>query len=123
MPIVTVEIVGDQQKDRGASFVQSLADAAARALHHANPGQTWVRVRWVARDDYAENDSLLSTGQWPVFVSVLTRQVPVGPELEADILALTQAIAQVIGCTTDVVHIEYAPAAVGRISFGGKLVK
>jgi hypothetical protein len=59
----------------------------------------------------------------PVFVTVLVRQSPVGADLQAEVAALTQAIAQVVRRPGTSVHLEYAPAAAGRVSFGGKLVR
>lgn len=46
-----------------------------------------------------------------------------GAELQAEVSAVTHAIAQVTDRPTACVHIEYAPAAVGRVAFGGKLVQ
>jgi phenylpyruvate tautomerase PptA (4-oxalocrotonate tautomerase family) len=122
MPIVTVEIVGDEQRTRERSLAQLLADAVAGVLD-SSPGQTWVRVRWLGHENYAENGTAVSAGELPVFVSVLKRSPPVGPELEAEVSALTRAIADVIGRSANLVHIEYAPPAAGRVSFGGKLIQ
>jgi phenylpyruvate tautomerase PptA (4-oxalocrotonate tautomerase family) len=121
MPIVTVELVGEEQRDREASLAQSLANAIATALH-SGPGQTWVRVRWLRPNDYAENGSSVSSGDLPVFVGIVKRLVPVVPELEAEISELTRVIAQEVRRPPQSVHIEYAPSAAGRLSFGGSLM-
>lgn len=121
MPIVTVEVVSGA--DAMASDVaQALADAIGSALK-SPPGQTWVRVRILARNQYAENEAFLDTAQLPVFVTILKRQSPLRAELEAEVTALTGAVAQVIGRPATCVHIEYAPAGAGRLSLGGILVK
>jgi hypothetical protein len=122
MPIVTVELVGDEQHAGASLLSQSLADEIARAMH-SSAGQTWVRVRWLRRCDYAENESSLSDDQLPVFVSILKREAPVGPELEAEVVALAAVVSRIVGRPTDCVHIEYMPGAVGRVAFGGKLVQ
>jgi phenylpyruvate tautomerase PptA (4-oxalocrotonate tautomerase family) len=122
MPIVTVEVVGDTDRALEEKFAQTLADAVGRALE-SPPGQTWVRLRSLGRNEYAENGPLADTAELPVFVTILKRKSPAGAELQAEVAALTHAVAQVIGRPAACVHIEYAPAAVGRVSFGGRLVE
>jgi phenylpyruvate tautomerase PptA (4-oxalocrotonate tautomerase family) len=122
MPIVTVELVADPDRPLERNFTQSLADAVGRVLS-SPPGQSWVRLRLLPRDGYAENDAPVDAAELPVFVTLLERQPPTGAELQAEVTALTHAIAQVIGRPATRVHVEYAPAAVGRVSFGGKLVQ
>ena len=122
MPIVNVEIVAAANDAMTNGIAQSLADAIGGALK-SPPGQTWVRVRSLARTQYAENEALPHTAHLPVFVTILKRQTPLRAELEAEIEALTSAVAQVIGRPASCVHIEYAPAAAGRLAFGGVLVQ
>jgi phenylpyruvate tautomerase PptA (4-oxalocrotonate tautomerase family) len=122
MPIVTVEVVAGSNDAMARGIAQLLADAIGRALK-SPPGQTWVRIRSLARDQYAENEAILNAGQMPVFVTILKRQSPQRAELEGEVTALTHAVAQVIGRPTTCVHIEYAPAGAGRLSFGGIVVQ
>ena len=122
MPIITIELVGEQQRDREPPLAQSLANAIAKALGSA-PAQAWVRVRWLPPNDYAENDAAASSENFPVFVGIVKRSVPVGPELEAEVSELTQVIAHEVGRPPESIHIEYAASAAGRISFGGRLVE
>jgi phenylpyruvate tautomerase PptA (4-oxalocrotonate tautomerase family) len=122
MPIVTVEVVAGANDAMAQDIAQSLADAIGRALM-SPPGQTWVRVRSLSRDQYAENEAILDAAQLPVFVSILKQQSPRRTELEDEVTALTHAVAQVIGRPATCVHIEYAPAGAGRLSFGGILVQ
>ena len=121
MPIVTVEIVADPDRRLEHNLTQSLADAIGRVLR-SPPGQTWVRLRTLQRNEYAENEALVDAAELPIFVTLLERRPHTGAELQAEVTALTHAIAQVIGRPAASVHVEYAPAAAGRISFGGKLV-
>jgi hypothetical protein len=65
---------------------------------------------------------LLDVTELPVFVTLLERLPPTGEELQAQVTSLTRAIAQVFGRPGGCVHIEYASAASGRVSFGGRLV-
>lgn len=43
--------------------------------------------------------------------------------LALEVAALTSSIARIAGRNPACVHIEYAPAAAGRLSFGGRLVE
>ena len=122
MPIVTVEVVSGANDGMAHDLAQPLADAIGGALK-SPPGETWVRVRSIARDQYAENEAPLDAAQLPVFVAILKRQTPQRAELEAEITLLSHAVAQAIGRPVACVHIEYAPAAAGRLSFGGILVQ
>ncbi len=122
MPIVTVEVVAGANDAVAHGLAQLLADAIGRALN-SPPGQTWVRVRSLPRKQYAENEALPDTANLPVFVTVLKRQPPQGSQLESEVAALTRSVAQVIERPASCVHIEYAPAALGRLSFGGTLVQ
>jgi phenylpyruvate tautomerase PptA (4-oxalocrotonate tautomerase family) len=122
MPIVTVEVVGGTECADEPSRTQALADAAGQALN-SPPGQTWVRLLTLTRNQYAENESPIDAGELPVFVTVLKRQLPSSVELQTEITVLTRAIAQVIGRPAACVHVEYAAAALGRVAFGGTLVQ
>jgi phenylpyruvate tautomerase PptA (4-oxalocrotonate tautomerase family) len=122
MPIVTVEVVAAADHAMEKNLAQSLADAVGRVLN-SPPSQAWVRLRLLGRDQYAENESLVDGGELPVFVTILKRQSPLGGELEAEVAELTRTIARIIGRPATCVHIEYAPAAAGRVSFGGRLVQ
>jgi len=104
------------------NIAQSLADAIGGALK-SPPGQTWVRVRSIARDQYAENGVSLDPAELPVFVTILKRQALQRAELEREVAALASAVAQTVGRPATCVHIEYAPAAAGRLAFGGVLTQ
>ena len=121
MPIVTVEIVAGANAI-APDVAQALADAIGRALE-SPPGQTWVRVGSLPRDRYAENEAALDATHLPVFVTILKKQIPPLAELDGEVTAITDAVAQVIGRPAACVHVEYAPAASGRVAFGGILVQ
>jgi phenylpyruvate tautomerase PptA (4-oxalocrotonate tautomerase family) len=121
MPIVTIEVVTDQ-KALPDDAAQRLADAIGRGLD-SPPGHTWIRLRSLARSQYAENASTLDAGELPVFVTIVQRHAPQGDELEAQIAALTDAVASVLTRPSTCVHIEVASPAAGRWSFGGTLVR
>ncbi len=122
MPIVTVEIVAGTNGAVAQDLAQSLADSLGRVLK-SPAGQTWVRVHFLPGNQYAENDARLDAAQLPVFVTILRRTIPEPAQLEVEVAALTDAVAKVIGRPTSCVHLEYAPAASGRLSFGGDIVQ
>lgn len=122
MPIITVEVVVGTDPAPEEELAQALADAIGGALGSPT-GQTWVRLRRIARGDYAENGHRIEVGELPVFVTVLRRRPPRGGELEAEIGVLVRTIAQVLRRPPAAVHVEYAPDATGRVAFGGRLVE
>ncbi|MBK9115911.1 MAG: hypothetical protein IPM22_09760 [Betaproteobacteria bacterium] len=122
MPIVDVELVGPDAAAGGGAFAQALADAAA-AVFGAPVATTWVRVRVLAPEAYAENGAAVAASERPVFVTVRKRHVPAQAELAAEARALTLAIAAAVRRPAERVHVEYAPPAAGRMAFGGTLVE
>ncbi|MEO8344645.1 MAG: hypothetical protein ABI607_03020 [Betaproteobacteria bacterium] len=122
MPIVTIEVVAPADSAAVPGLAQLLADAVGLVIN-SPPGQTWVRVRAVPLAQYAENLTTPDPANLPVFVTILKRHPPQGAELELEVTALTRAVAKVIVRPSHCVHIEYAPAALGRLSFGGTLVQ
>ena len=122
MPVVTVEFVSDLDHPIRDGLAQAIADAVGRVLG-TPPGQTCVRLRSLQPNQYAENDAHLEASDFPVFVTLLERLPPAGADLQAQVTSLTEAIAKVVGRPGGCVHIEYASAARGRVSFGGRLVE
>ena len=122
MPIVTVEFVSGSNYPIREGLAQALADAVGRVLA-TPPGHTWVRLRALQPNQYAENDRHIEATELPVFITLLERLPPTGTVLQAQVTSLTQAIAQVFGRPNGCVHIEYASAGSGRVSFGGRLVE
>ena len=122
MPVVTVEFVSDLDHPIRDGLAQAIADAVGRVLG-TPPGQTWVRLRSLQPNQYAENDTHPEATELPVFITLLERMPPTGAELQAQVTSLTQAVAQVFGRLSNCIHIEYASPASGRVSFGGRLVQ
>jgi phenylpyruvate tautomerase PptA (4-oxalocrotonate tautomerase family) len=116
MPILDVEIVAAAAP--AAGLAQRVADAAGEVLA-APPGTLWVRLRHLDPTMYAEN---ASDAPHPVFVSVLRRVAPASGAADEH-ARLAAALARVIGAPVAHVHITYEPSAMGRQSFGGRLVE
>lgn len=122
MPILEVELIVDSDEKLDGDVAQAIADVAGVAL--GSPASaTWVRVRKLPREQYAENGGSLSKECRPVFVSVLKARMPSESELEHEITRLTEGIAAVCKRSVSNVHIVYLPAAAGRVAFGGSLVR
>jgi phenylpyruvate tautomerase PptA (4-oxalocrotonate tautomerase family) len=122
MPILEVEIVGPLAARASRGLARRLADAAGTACG-ASPGRTWVRVRRTPTADYAESGGALPPGVRPVFVRVLLARPPRGRARAAQAARLADAVARACGRPRDHVHVLYAAPALGRIAFGGRLLR
>ena len=121
MPIIDVQIVGEIEVPSRAKMTQIIADRVGGILK-ARVGGTWVRLHFFPADCYAESGNVPSEVM-PVFVSVLT-----GKRVEIDdrsriALELASAISEITSRPEENIHIVFEPEAVGRIAFGGKLVR
>ena len=119
VPIVDVELVGDVVIT--AETTQRLADTIGEALS-SRIGGTWVRVRLLAPDNYAENGGLDEATR-PAFVTVLEHTRPTGSDLVERIGRVTAAVVAATGRDPDNVHVLFEADAVGRLAFGGRLVE
>lgn len=120
MPILDVEIVGSIPNDVAQGLAERMAEAAAGVLG-SRPQSTWVKLRFLAEEEYAEDGGGPPEGVKPVLVSVLQANVQEGSRLAEQASRLTEAIAGACGRPATNVHIIFEPAAAGRIAFGGKL--
>ena len=116
MPIVDIEIVEAAIERR---LTQALADGIGQAFE-APPGKVWVRVRNLPATHYAENDT---SAPAPVFVTITAAVVPEGKAMKDRIVRIVEEVARATGRPKETVHVEFRPAAKGRIAFGGKLVE
>ncbi len=117
MPIVDIEIVGVKGADPG--LAQRLADALGDALG-SRPRGTWVRVRHLDANAYAENAGA-EPGVAPIFAHVLQAEVPEESRLQTLARRICATIANVCERPSEQVHVVFEPAATGRIAFGGEL--
>lgn len=121
MPIVDVEVVCAADAAASLPHASALATAAGKVFG-SSPGKTWVKLRVLDANRYGENETSAPM-PGPVFVTVTQARPPAGDALDAEVGALTAAIAHVLGRPQQNVHVEYAPPALGRIAFGGRLVR
>jgi phenylpyruvate tautomerase PptA (4-oxalocrotonate tautomerase family) len=120
MPVLDVELIGPVPDDVRRGLAQRIADAAGPVLN-APPGGAWVKLRFVAGEDYAESGGPLPPGVQPVFVSVLAGSPPEGDARAEQVRRLTRAVAEACGRPAANTHVVYEPAARGRIAFGGQM--
>ncbi|WP_338848943.1 hypothetical protein V8J88_08365 [Massilia sp. W12] len=120
MPIIDIEWIAASADAAPPANAQALADALGTLLGSA-PGHTWLRLRALPADCYAENEVNLTPAQWPVFVTVLLRVWPDEATRAKQAQAISACVAAGMGCDETRVHVEYAPPAGGRLAFGGVL--
>ncbi len=120
MPVVDIEIVLRPDEALRREMVTELADELGE-IFQAPQGGTWVKVREVPADHYAENGGVRED-IYPVFVSIIKYEIPSADEMQKEVEKITGAVAQVCGRPSENVHVIYQPQAKGRVAFGGKIV-
>lgn len=120
MPIVDVEVVVLAGVPKDGFRADALADRLGETFG-SPPGATWVRLHFLDSTAYAENGCKLDIESLPVFVTVVRLQLPKDDALIAEIGAVTRAVADCLGRPRERVHVQFAPAAAGRLAFGGLL--
>ena len=121
MPILDVLLVVPEGAPLPAGLAAAIADGAGTLLN-APAGRVWVRLSVLPADHYAENGVAPADLPRPVFVTVMHADLPDAEQLSAQARALSDAVAWVVGCDADRVHVEFAPSGRGRVAFGGRLL-
>ena len=123
MPIVTVELIEDeQQQPVHAAAIKNLTDELGELFNSA-PGGTWLKLRYLPRQHYAENETTLSRAIRPTFVEVLKRDADTSATDRATEAArIAEIVAQHFDRPIANTHIIYAPSGAGRVAFGGTLI-
>ena len=124
MPIIDVGIVTSTAEPNVASKaqLQVLADELG-ILFDSEPAGTWVRLRSIDRDEYAENQTVLGSGVRPTFVNVLRAELPDPSTLRIEMAEIAKIVARTLDRPRENVHVLNAPVARGRIGFGGELLE
>ena len=120
MPILSVEIIGDMPESVRTGLAQRIADAAGRELK-SRPQSTWVKLRYISAELYAENGGGPPDGHFPVLVSLLQAEPPTAVSLPDLVQRLSRVIGKVCKRPPESVHILLEPPAAGRMAFGGKM--
>ena len=119
MPILDIEIIlrPAERLDSDLSF--RLAQACAEILH-SKPRGTWVKLRTLESNQYAENGAQPGNDVFPVFVNVL--KYVLDPDLMAEeARRLAEAIGIICNRPKENVHIFFQPEGRGRVAFGGEI--
>lgn len=119
MPILNIEIIGPLEESLLPGLAERLANLAGQALN-SRPQGTWVKLKFVPRDQYAENQGGPPPGVLPVIVTLLQATVPHGNALARQAGDLASAIAEGLERPREHIHIIVEPAAKTRIFFGGE---
>jgi phenylpyruvate tautomerase PptA (4-oxalocrotonate tautomerase family) len=122
VPIVEIEIVLGAGERLRPELAEHLADRLGDVFD-APSGTTWVRLRRLSVDDYAENGGRPSPGELPVFVSVLKRRQPPRDQMQGEVDRITTLVAAACGRPPDHVHVVYQADGAGRVAFGGNIVE
>lgn len=121
MPIIDVQMVVAPQAPETKGLAKRLAEVLGH-LFGAEPGRVWVRLHILPAEHYAENQTILTPPDLPVFATVLHARPPKGQAREEEVLAITRAIADCVNRAPSRVHVQYAAKGAGRVAFGGKLL-
>ena len=121
MPILDIEIVLRHGEILLPDLAARLAEAAGE-IFGSSPGRTWVKLRSLPPEQYAEDGDGPPPGVYPVFVSVLKAERPDGEMLRLEAGSLARAIGQVCNRPAENVHILYEADAKGRLAFGGEII-
>ncbi|HEU0297001.1 MAG TPA: hypothetical protein VFR47_29955 [Anaerolineales bacterium] len=120
MPIIDIEIVLKPEETIPGEMAADLADQLGRIFGSPKNG-TWVKVRGISEVYYEENGGK-EEGVYPVFVSILKARLPEIDDMQAEVDAITAAVAQICKRPFSLVHVIYQPEGKGRAVFGGKIV-
>ena len=120
MPIVDIEIVLKPNETIQSQMASELADQLGE-IFESPKGGTWVKVRGLAKSQYAEN-AQSDEEIYPVCVAVVKSELPTPDNMQIEAEKLTAAVAQICGRPPENVHVLYEPEGRGRVAFGGKLV-
>jgi phenylpyruvate tautomerase PptA (4-oxalocrotonate tautomerase family) len=121
MPIVDIEIVLKPDETISNEMTSEFADQFGTIFGSPKNG-TWVKVHGISNLHYAENGGKVE-GVYPVFVSILKARLPAIEEMQREIDAIIEAVAQICRRDPAFVHVIYQPEGNRRVAFGGKIVE
>jgi phenylpyruvate tautomerase PptA (4-oxalocrotonate tautomerase family) len=123
VPIVTIQIVASNNENTySAECLAQLSDSLG-SIFNSNAGGTWVKLEYLDRSHYAENETHPDENIQPTFVEVLKRTLPEQETLAREAEQIAAVVAHVLSRPLENVHIIYLPPGEGRVAFGGKLLK
>ena len=120
MPILDVEIVLSPGESMPPDFAKRLADCSCEVFD-TTPCTTWVKVRSVPAECFAENGGGPLAGAYPIFVSVLMVDMPPRKSLVPVVNRLKLLVSGVTGRPVCHIHVFFLPEGAGRVFMGGRL--
>ena len=118
MPILDIEIVMRPGEILDKQLAVEIANRAGEVFESPS-GSTWVKLRTLSRESYAENGGDSPAELFPVFASVLLARLPAPDKMQIQAAELTAMLARVCARPEENVHIIYLPEGSGRVCFGG----
>ena len=122
MPIISIQLVTSAVDEMSNGNVQRLANELG-ALFGSDPGETWIRVTYLPRTHYAENDAIVGPAIKPTFVEVLKSSLQDQDSLANEAELITNIVAAGLSRPKENTHVLYLPAGINRMAFGGNLVR
>lgn len=125
MPMLEIEVVGKVGEEIRQGLAERLASRIRQKLD-SSPGATWVRLHYLPEEQYSENICTPHHGRpsdLPVFVSLLMAKLPNDARVEQIVTALTEAVATSVERPPENIHVVLQPDAVGRVAFGGSVLR
>jgi phenylpyruvate tautomerase PptA (4-oxalocrotonate tautomerase family) len=119
MPIVDVELVNGEREMCDGALARTLADALGVAFE-TPAGRTWVRLRSLPAQAFAENEIAKPLGRDAVFVTILAADIA---PLASKVGTITDTVAAIGRRDPARVHVLFEPSARGRLAFGGAMVE
>jgi phenylpyruvate tautomerase PptA (4-oxalocrotonate tautomerase family) len=123
VPIVTIQIVVPNNENQYSTEQLAQLSDDLGSIFNSNAGGTWVKLEYLDRNHYAENDAHPDTNIQPTFVEVLKRVLPEQEALASEAEQIAAKVAHILSRPLENVHIIYLPPGEGRVAFGGKLLK
>ena len=121
MPIVTIKVVEQSVATHDRTIVQRLADKLGQVFG-SEPQGTWVKLEYLPRSQYAENDAEDAQMQ-PTFVEILKKTLSSEDVLAREALVVSEVVATTLHRSQENCHVIYAPPGEGRVAFGGRLIR
>ncbi len=122
MPIIRIDLVVEDHEKRVTPAILRLLTDQLGEHFCSEAGGTWVSLRYMGLDSYAENGRP-DLSIRPTLVSILQYRRPDRDQLKAEAFKLTQLIAKVLNRPAENVHLIYEPHGQGRVVFGGELAE
>lgn len=122
MAIVDIELVIQEGRDSYLSQEQtrSIANTLGR-IFETKPNRTWVRIRYLPSEQYAENEAPEGPAVLPTFITILKNRPPEPGLMASQMLAIAQGLSPIINRPAGSIHILYEASALGRLGVGGIL--